>query len=88
LLLIPTPELDTKRREVLMATLKAMQGATELLVLELVTSSEERQENEARDESWLMVPWPLRVEELERWIEDALLSNPGAHTRSYSDPHT
>jgi hypothetical protein len=88
LLLTPTPELGTERREALMAALKDMQGAAELLVLELVTSSEERQQKEARDESWRMVPWPLRVEELERWIENALLSNPRAHPKSYSDPQT
>jgi hypothetical protein len=86
LLLTPTPELGTERREALMAALKDMQGAAELLVLELVTSSEERQQKEARDESWRMVPWPLRVEELERWIENALLSNPRAHPKSYSVP--
>ncbi len=88
LLLTPTPELDTERREALTATLKDMQGAAGLLVLELVTSSEERQEKEGRDETWLKVPWPLRSEELERWIEDALLSTPGAQLKSYSDPQT
>jgi hypothetical protein len=88
LLLTPTPELDTERREALTATLKDMQGAAGLLVLELVTSSEERQENEGRDETWLKVPWPLRSEELEQWIEDALLSTPGAQLKSYSDPPT
>jgi hypothetical protein len=88
LLLTPTPELDTERREALTATLKDMQGPAGLLVLELVTSSEERQEKEGRDETWLKVPWPLRSEELEQWIEDALLSTPGAQLKSYSDPQT
>jgi hypothetical protein len=75
LLLVPTRELSAERWEALLASVRDLQEAEELLVLELVTPSSERREEGARDESWHMVPWPLRIEELERRIEAALRTN-------------
>jgi hypothetical protein len=77
LLLTPTPGLSTERRKALLASLKDIQGAAELIVMELVTPSEERRRDEARGESWHLVPWPSRVKEVERRIEAALLANSG-----------
>jgi len=84
LLLAPTPELSAKRPEALLASIKDLQEATGLIVLELVTPSEERRREEARGESrgesWHLVPWPCRLPELKQRIEAALLAN--------SDPRT
>ena len=88
LLLTPTPELSSERRAALLASLKDIQEAAGLIVLELVTPSEERRREEVRDDSrgesrgdsWHLVPWPCRFPELKRRIEAALLANsdPGA----------
>ncbi len=84
LLLAPTPELNGERRASLLALIKDIQESTGLIVLELVTLSEEGQREEARGESrgesWQLVPWPSRLPELKRRIEAALLeaSNLGA----------
>ena len=89
LLLTPTPELSSERRAALLASLKDIQeAAAGLIVLELVTPSEERRREEVRDDSrgesrgdsWHLVPWPCRFPELKRRIEAALLadSDPGA----------
>jgi hypothetical protein len=80
LLLTPTPELSSKRREALLSSLEDIQEATGLIVLELVTPSEERRREEARGEPWHLVPWPCRLPELKQRIEAALLatSDPGA----------
>jgi hypothetical protein len=84
LLLTPTPELSSERRAALLASLKDIQEAAGLIVLELVTPSEERRREEvpddSRGDSWHLVPWPCRFPELKRRIEAALLANsaPGA----------
>jgi hypothetical protein len=85
LLLTPTPELSSERRAALLASLKDIQeAAAGLIVLELVTPSEEMRREEVRDDSrgdsWHLVPWPCRFPELKRRIEAALLANsaPGA----------
>jgi hypothetical protein len=89
LLLTPTPELSSERRAALLASLKDIQeAAAGLIVLELVTPSEERRREEVPDDSrgdsrvvsWHLVPWPCRFPELKRRIEAALLANsaPGA----------
>jgi hypothetical protein len=46
-------------------------------VLELVTLGESgrRREEEAESESWHTVPWPCRIEELERRIEAASMGH-------------
>jgi hypothetical protein len=70
LVLAPTPELSTERRRDRLASLKEALGVTtkEVAVLELVTISEEPQEEGAREESWHVLPWPCKIEELERRI--------------------
>ena len=75
LLLTPTPELSSERRAALLASLKDIQEAAGLIVLELVTPSEERRREEVRDDSWHLIPWPCRFPELKRRIEAALLAN-------------
>jgi hypothetical protein len=75
LLLTPTPELSTERRKALLASLKDMLGGAKLIVVELVTPSQERREEVARDVPWHEVPWPCRMSELEQRIEAALLTN-------------
>jgi hypothetical protein len=84
LLLTPTPELSSERRAALLASLKDIQeAAAGLIVLELVTPSEEMRREEVRDDSrgdsWHLVPWPCRFPELKQRIEAALLadSDPG-----------
>ncbi len=75
LVLAPTPGLSTERRDALVTLLKEMSEARSMPVLELVTLGESgrRREEEAESESWHTVPWPCRIEELERQIEAALM---------------
>ncbi len=72
LVLTPTPELSTERREALLSSLRDTPEAATIPVLELVESgafSEEPPDGGgARSESWHAVPWPCRIEELERRI--------------------
>ena len=82
LVLAPTPELSTKHREAILGSLRDIPGAAEMAVLELVTPSEEKRESMSRDASWHLGPWPCSIEELERWIEAALLANPLSRFRS------
>jgi hypothetical protein len=76
LVLTPTRELTTKHRMALLAPLKEMTRDMGLVVVELVTLSEERyaeEEEEAQEElPSHKVPWPCRIEELEHRIEAAL----------------
>jgi hypothetical protein len=70
LLTPPTLTLSPLQRKDLLTTLRdTIQGAG-IPVLELTTSSPKRRD-EARDESWRMVAWPCRIEELEQQIEAA-----------------
>lgn len=91
LLLTPTPELSSERRAALLASLKDIQEAAGLIVLELVTLSDERRREEARDdsrgESWHLVPWPCRLPELKRRIEAALLTNSDAGSDPAAKSH-
>jgi hypothetical protein len=84
LLLAPTPELSSERREALLASIKDIQKTAKLIVLELVTLSTERRREAARDESrgesWHLVPWPCRLPELKQWIEAALLADSDSQT--------
>jgi hypothetical protein len=75
LVLAPTPGLSTEHRNALVTSLKEMSEAKSVPVLELVTPCEagRRREEEAESESWYTVPWPCRIEELERQIEAALM---------------
>jgi hypothetical protein len=73
LVLAPTPEMSTKQREAHLALLKdATEEGTEVPVLELDTPSQELPEGGVRDESWHAVPWPCKIEELERRIRALL----------------
>ena len=73
LLLAPTPELSAERREALVASLEEGTSSAKLQVLELATPSfQETQKGGMEGERWHCVPWPCRIEELERWIESAM----------------
>ena len=68
LLLAPTPELSVEHREDLLA---AFRETLKMPILVLTTPSEEARVRKCR--GVLMVPWPCRRVDLERWIEDAML---------------
>jgi hypothetical protein len=75
LVLASTPQLSTEHRQARLASLKEALGVTtkEVAVLELITISEEPPEGgEAREESWHVMPWPCKIEELERRISTIL----------------
>jgi hypothetical protein len=69
LLLTPTQALSTEDRKGLLASLKEMPRETELIVMELIREEEEAQELQTHK-----VPWPCKMDELERRIEAALLT--------------
>ena len=77
-LLVLTPTwalLSTEEREALVASLREMPRDRGLIVMELITLSEERRaEEEAQEElpSHEKVPWPCGIDELEQRIEAAL----------------
>ena len=77
-LLVLTPTwalLSTEERKALLASLRQMPRDTGLIVMELITLSEERRtEEEAQEElqSHEKVLWPCRIDELEQRIEAAL----------------
>jgi hypothetical protein len=68
----PNATAEYRARNALVSSLKENSEAGDMPVLELVTSSEARQE-EAGNESWQLVPWPCRTGDLERWIQAACL---------------
>ena len=70
LLLTPTQALSTEDRKALLASLKEMPRETELIVMELIREEEE----EAQELQTHKVPWPCKMDELERRIEAALLT--------------
>jgi hypothetical protein len=76
LVLTPTGELlSTEERKALLASLREMPRDTGLIVMELITLSEERHaEEEAQEElpSHKKVPWPCGIDELEQRIEAVL----------------
>ena len=76
LVLTPTwALLSTEERKALVASLREMLRDTGLIVMELITLSEERRaEEEAQEElpSHKKVPWPCGIDELEQRIEAAL----------------
>jgi hypothetical protein len=80
LVLAPTREaLSTEERKALLAFLKEMPRDKELIVVELVSLSEERlleEEKEAEAQKLLThkILWPCRIDELEQQIE-AFLSH-------------
>jgi hypothetical protein len=88
LVLAPTPGLSTERRNALARSLEEISEARSVPVLELVTSGEagRRREEEAGSESWHTVPWPCRIEELERRIEAALVRRYGTRGEGNGNP--
>jgi hypothetical protein len=74
LLLTPTQALSTEDRKALLTSLKEMPRETELIVMELVREEEEEEEEEAQELQSHKVPWPCKMDELERRIEAALLT--------------
>jgi hypothetical protein len=75
LVLTPTPQLSTGKRDTLLASfLRSTPSAAEIPVLELTISpsKETREEQAPNESSWHEVPWPCRINELEQWIETAL----------------
>jgi hypothetical protein len=70
LLTPPTLTLRPLQSKGLLTALRDTMRDARIPVLELTTSSLKRRE-EARDESWHVVPWPCRIEELEKRIEAA-----------------
>ena len=76
LVLTPTwALLSTEERKALVASLREMPRDTELIVMELITLSEERHTEEGAQEerpSHKRVPWPCGIDELEQRIEAAL----------------
>ena len=75
LLLTPTREaLSTEERKALVASLKQKPRELELIVMELISLSEEGHvEEEAQELQLHKVLWPCSINELERRIEAALL---------------
>ena len=76
-LLVLTPTwalLSTEERKALVASLREMPRDRGLIVMELITLSEERHTEEAQEElpSHKKVPWPCGIDELEQRIEAAL----------------
>jgi hypothetical protein len=74
LVLTPTRELSTEEHKALLTSLREMPKARGLIVMELITLSDERRaEEEAQEElPSHKVLWPCRLEELEHRIEAAL----------------
>ena len=69
-LVLLTPRLSAKRREMFLSGMRSTPATAGVPVLELVTVLDETRAGQGR-----RVPWPCRVEELEREIEAALLSD-------------
>jgi chromosome segregation and condensation protein ScpB len=77
-LLVLTPTwavLSTEEHKALLSSLEEMPRDTGLIVMELITLSEERHTEEGAQEerpSHKKVPWPCGIDELEQRIEAAL----------------
>ena len=72
LVLTPTPQLSTKKREALLASvLEDIPRGTKLAVLELVMVGQKIPKGRTRKDSWYRVPWPCGLEKLEHHIEAA-----------------
>ena len=73
LLLTPTPELSSERREALVALLRERTRTAKMQVLELATPlSQETPKGGMEGERWHYVSWPCRIEELEGSIESVM----------------
>ena len=81
LVLTPTPQLSTGKRDTLLASFfRSTPSAAGIPVLELTISpSKEAREGQTPNESsWYEVPWPCRINELGQWIETALSASPSS----------
>jgi hypothetical protein len=81
LVLTPTPQLSTERRDALVTLLKETSEGMNMPVLELVTPHEAGRREEVASESWHAMPWPCRLEELEWRIDAAWLRHNDYETR-------
>ena len=76
LVLTPTRELSTEDRKALLASLTEIPKYRELIVMELISLSEERREEEEEEEAQELpshkVIWPCAIDELEQRIDAAL----------------
>jgi DNA-binding response OmpR family regulator len=86
MVLAPTPGLSAERRDALVRSLEEVSEARSVPVLELVTPGEARRREGAESESWHTVPWPCRIEELERRIEAALVRRYGTRGEGNDNP--
>ena len=81
LVLTPTPQLSTGKRDTFLAAFfRSTPSAAGIPVLELTISpSKETREGQTPNESsWYEVPWPCRINELGQWIETALSASPSS----------
>ena len=75
LLLCPSLVLDPKRRETLLASLRAKIGAFKTSIIELVGITQETRSDQGQGGGSIQtVHWPCTIQELERQIEAALLA--------------
>lgn len=75
LLLCPSLELGSERRETLLASFRARKGAVKTSTIELVGVNQEIRSDQGQgDGSTHKVTWPCTIQELERQIEAALLA--------------
>lgn len=73
LLLCPSLMLDPKRRETLLASLRAKIGAFKTPIVELNSVTQETSSDQGQGNASIQkVPWPCTIQELERQIEAAL----------------
>ena len=71
-LVVFTPRMSTERRKALLSNLRGAPPTAEVLVLELVTGSDDASEY-GREELVRLVSWPCSTQELGRRIEAAKL---------------
>jgi hypothetical protein len=72
-ILLIAPGMGAGLREDLMTLIKDRALAERIPILELTSDSREMKENSGRS----FLPWPCPIEDLKRWIQEALLaSNP------------
>ena len=71
-LVVFTPRMSTERRKAILSNLREAPQTAEVLVLELVTGSDDASEN-GREERVRLVSWPCSTQELGRKIEAAMI---------------
>ena len=86
LVVAPTPGLSAECRNALVRSLEEVSEARSVPVLELVTPLKAGRRVEVQSGSWHAVPWPCRIEELERRIEAALTRRHGTRVEGNGNP--